>query len=141
MSNPFHSTTLDTSNELISKMSSETKRRCEDMITSTDLTTNSLTTPQLQNHLVWSLLTKLLTNCSSTAEKRCQQSPSVLNYPQLVKMTPNDIAYTRWGGHSGLANTVQIVSTPPAPSNGCANTVLLGQAGHADPLDSWQCSS
>ena len=41
----------------------------------------SLTTPQLQNHLVWSLLTKLHTNCSSTAEERCQLSPSVLNYP------------------------------------------------------------
>ena len=99
MSNPFDSTTLDTGNELISKMAAENKKRWEEMITSTDLTGNSrrhgrqseisLTTPQLQNHLVWSLLTKLHTNCSSTAEERCQQSRSVLNYPQLVKMTPH----------------------------------------------------
>ena len=69
MSNPFDNTTLDTGNELISKMAVENKRRWEEMITSTDLTGNSrkawqpersITTPQLQNHLVWSLLTKLL---------------------------------------------------------------------------------
>ena len=37
---------------------------------------------------------------------------------------PNDTAYTRWSCHSGLANPVQIVSTPPAPSNGGPITVL-----------------
>ena len=41
-------------------------------------------------------------------------------------------------GHSALANHVQIVSTTPAPSNGCLNTVFE-HAGHADPLDGWQC--
>ena len=41
MSNPFDSTTLDTGNELISKMAAENKRRWEEMITSTDLTSNS----------------------------------------------------------------------------------------------------
>ena len=41
MSNPFDSTTLDTGNELISKMAAENKRRWEEMITSTDLTGNS----------------------------------------------------------------------------------------------------
>ena len=41
MSNPFESTTLDTDNELISKMTAENKRIWEDMITSTDLTGNS----------------------------------------------------------------------------------------------------
>ena len=34
------------------------------------------------------------------------------------KTAPNDTAYTRWSCHSGLANRVQIVSTPHAPSNG-----------------------
>ena len=29
-----------------------------------------------------------------------------------------DTVYTRWICHSGMANPVQIVSTPPAPSNG-----------------------
>ena len=43
MSNPFNSTTLDTGNELISKMAAENKRRWEEMITSTDLTGNSRT--------------------------------------------------------------------------------------------------
>ena len=41
MSNPFDSMTLDTGNELISKMAAENKRRWEEMITSTDLTGNS----------------------------------------------------------------------------------------------------
>ena len=41
MSKPFDSTTLDTGNELISKMAAENKRRWEEMITSTDLTGNS----------------------------------------------------------------------------------------------------
>ena len=46
MSNPFDSTILDTSNELISKMAAENKRRWEEMITSTDLTGNSRKTWQ-----------------------------------------------------------------------------------------------
>ena len=41
MRNPFDSTTLDTGNELVSKMAAENKRRWEEMITSTDLTGNS----------------------------------------------------------------------------------------------------
>ena len=41
MSNPLDSTTLDTGNELISKMAAENKRRWEEMITSTDLTGNT----------------------------------------------------------------------------------------------------
>ena len=41
MSNPFDSTTLDTGNELISKIAAENKRRWEEMFTSTDLTGNS----------------------------------------------------------------------------------------------------
>ena len=53
---------------------------------------------------------------------------------------PNDTAYTRWSCHSGLANPVQIVSTPPAPSNG-GPINILGHAGHTDLLDGWQCSS
>ena len=85
--NLFDSTTLDTGNGLISKMTAENKRRWEEMTTSTDFmarqSERSLTTQQLQNHLVWSLLTKLHTNCSSTSEERSQQSPSVLNYPQV----------------------------------------------------------
>ena len=43
MSNPFGGTTLDTGNELISKMAAESKMRWEEMITPTDLTGNSRT--------------------------------------------------------------------------------------------------
>ena len=84
MSNPFDSTTLDADNEKISMMSAKNRKRWEEMIASTYLSGNSqnawqtirkiITTQQLQNHLVWSLLTKLHTNCSSTADERCQQS-------------------------------------------------------------------
>ena len=80
MSKPFDSTTLDTGNELISKMAAENKRRWEEIITSTDLTGNRRKTwhtirkisndPIAPNHLVWSLLTKLHTNCLSTAKER-----------------------------------------------------------------------
>ena len=89
MSNLFDSTTLDTGNELANKMAVENKRRLKEMITSTDLTGNSRkawqtirnisSDPIALNHIVWSLLTKLHTNYSSTAEERCQRSPNVLN--------------------------------------------------------------
>ena len=39
-----------------------------------------------------------------------------------------------------LHTAVQIVSKPPAPSNG-EPIYLFGQGGHADPLDNWRCSS
>ena len=42
-------------------------------------------------------------------------------------IAPNDTAYTRWSCHSGLANLVQILSTPPAPSNGGPTNVFLGK--------------
>ena len=38
-------------------------------------------------------------------------------YDHFIR-APNDTVYTRWCCHSGMANPVQIVSTPPAPSNG-----------------------
>ena len=47
-----------------------------------------------------------------------------------MDQAPNDTAYTRWSCHSGLANHVQIVSTPPAPSNGGPITVYW---------ESWSC--
>ena len=47
------------------------------------------TSQQLQNHLVFSLLTRLHTSCLSTADNSWQQSPNVLNYLQLVKTTPH----------------------------------------------------
>ena len=40
-----------------------------------------------------------------------------------IKAT-NDIAYTRWSCHSGLTNSVQIVSTHPALSNGGPITIF-----------------
>ena len=43
----------------------------------------------------------------------------------------NDTAYMRWSCHSGVANPVQIVSTPPA------RLPFFGQASHADPLEGW----
>ena len=39
-------------------------------------------------------------------------------------LAPNDTAYTRWSCHSGMANHVQIVSTPPAPSNKSPITIV-----------------
>ena len=51
---------------------------------------------------------------------------------------PNNTAYTRWSCHSGLANPVQIVSTPPAPSNG-GQITIFGKTSHADPLNGWYC--
>ena len=41
-----------------------------------------------------------------------------------LKMAQNDTAHTRWSCHSGLANPVEIVSTPPVPSNGDPITVF-----------------
>ena len=58
----------------------------------------------------------------------------------LDTLALKDTAYRRWNCHSGMANPVQIVSTHPAPSNGVPITILW-QAGHADPLDGWKCSS
>ena len=45
---------------------------------------------------------------------------------EVEREAPNDTAYTRWSCDSGLANTVQIVSTPPAPNNGGPITVFWG---------------
>ena len=42
----------------------------------------------------------------------------------LTCMASNDTSYTRSSCHNGLANSVQIVSTPPAPSNGDPITVF-----------------
>ena len=42
-------------------------------------------------------------------------------------MAPNDTAYMRWSCHSGLANPVQIVSTPPTPRNGGLITIWGGK--------------
>ena len=46
-------------------------------------------------------------------------------------MAPKYTAYMWWSCHNGMINPVQMVSTPPAPSNGCPITVL-GQAGGTD---------
>ena len=51
----------------------------------------------------------------------------------LWLVAPNDTAYTRWSCHNGLANTVQIVSTPPAPTNGGLITVFLGKPAMRTP--------
>ena len=48
----------------------------------------------------------------------------IVEYERGDHMAPNDTAYTRWSCHSGLANHVQIVATPPSPSNGGPITVL-----------------
>ena len=42
-----------------------------------------------------------------------------------VGEAPNDTEYMWWSCHNGLANPMQIVSTPPAPSNGGSITVFL----------------
>ena len=60
-------------------------------------------------------------------------------FVSAIRVAPNDTAYTQWSCHSGLANSVQIVSTPPAPSNRVPITVfwasrpcgLAGLAGNA----------
>ena len=43
---------------------------------------------------------------------------------ELYTVVPNDTAYTRWSCYSGLTNPVQIVSTPPVPSNGGQITIF-----------------
>ena len=69
--------------------------------------------------------------------------------PAMIKdqsgrgQAPNGTAYTRSSCHSGLANPVQIVSTPPAPSNGGTVTVIwasrsCGSAGNT-PHKSGRC--
>ena len=45
----------------------------------------------------------------------CKRRP----YGRDILQAPNKTGYIRWSCHMGLANPVQIVSTPPAPSNGC----------------------
>ena len=99
MCNPIDSTTLDTGNELISRMVAENKRRWEEMITSTDLTGNTRkawqTIINISNDHTASIPPGLVTvkqvahQLLVNAEDKCQRSPSVLNYLQLVKLTPH----------------------------------------------------
>ena len=99
MSKPFDSTTLDTGNELISKMAAENKRRWEEMITSTDLTGNSRkawqTIRKISNDTTASKPPSLVT-ANQVAHQllvngrgKMPTSPGVLNYSLLVKMTPH----------------------------------------------------
>ena len=48
--------------------------------------------------------------------------------------------YKRWGSHSGHKLLCKLCRTFPPPAMGARFTVF-GQAGHADPLDGWRCSS
>ena len=96
MSNTFDNTTLNTGNELISTMEAENKRRWEETITSTDLTVNNQTVRQTISKISNDptvpkppclVTVNQVAHQPLMAEERCQQSPSVLNDPQLVKMT------------------------------------------------------
>ena len=90
---------LDTGNELISKMAADNNRRWKEMITLTDLTGNRWNAWQTIRN-IYNDSTAPNPSCLVTAKKvayqllvngrgECQQSPSDLNYPQLVKMTPH----------------------------------------------------
>ena len=95
MSNPFDNTTLDTGDELISKMAAENKGRWEEMITSTDLTGNS--------RKAWQTIRRISNDPTAskppvTANQVAHQllvngrgemptKPKCPKLPQLVKMT------------------------------------------------------
>ena len=89
MSNPFDSTTLDTGNELISKMAAENKGRWEEMITSTDLTGNS--------RKAWQTIRNISNNptaskppCPVTANQVAHQLPRRdANKAQVSYIIPN----------------------------------------------------
>ena len=74
---------------------------------------------------------------------------SVLGMPSTVLdnktipiqcVAPNDTAYKWWSCHIGHKQLCKLCRTFPPPSMGVRFTVF-GQAGHADPLDGWHCSS
>ena len=56
-------------------------------------------------------------------------------------LAPNDTAYKRWSCHKGHKLLCKLCQSFPPPTMGARFTVFLGQAGHADPLDCWRCSS
>ena len=67
-------------------------------------------------------------------------------YEDIDSSAPKDTAYTRCRCHSGIANPVQIVSTPPTSSNGGPNTIFWGKLSMRTrwmtcnaPHKSWQC--
>ena len=62
------------------------------------------------------------------------------NVPEEVPMAPNDTAYKRWSCHSELKLLCKLCRTSPPPAMG-ARFIVLGHAGHADPLDGWRCCS
>ena len=74
MSNPFDSTTLDTGNELISKMTAENKR-----ITSTDLTGNS--------RKAWQTI-RNISNDPTASEPPCLVTANQVVHQLLVKLPP-----------------------------------------------------
>ena len=79
---PLDSTTLDTGNELIINMAAENKRTWEDRITSTDLNGYIW---KLQNHLAWSLQTKLHT----IARQRPMRCPKLLHFLHITMIRFN----------------------------------------------------
>jgi len=75
LSNPFDDTTLDTGNELTSKMAEEIKKRWEEMITSTDLTNNS--------QKAWQTIRKL-SNDPTTTKPPCLVTANQVAHQLLV---------------------------------------------------------
>ena len=69
------STTLDTGNELISKMAAENKRRWEEMIRSTDLTGNS--------RKAWKTIRKI-SNDPTASKTPCQVTANQVAHQLLV---------------------------------------------------------
>ena len=51
----------------------------------------------------------------------------------------SDTAYKRWSCHSSHKLLGKLCRTFPPPAMGARFTVFWGQAGHANPLDSWRC--
>ena len=67
----------------------------------------------------------------------CKGRVSVLSCRWLQTRQPT---YKRCSCHSGHKFLCKLCRTFPPPAMGVRFTVF-GQAGHADPLDGWRCSS
>ena len=52
---------------------------------------------------------------------------------------PNDTACKRWSCHIGYKLLCKLCRNLPPTAMG--GFTVFGQAGHADPLDGWRCSS
>ena len=57
-----------------------------------------------------------------------------------LNSAPNDTPCKRWSCHSGYKLLCKLCQNLP-PQQWGPDLPFFGQAGHADPLDGWRCSS